>query len=215
MKLFTKTGITRLWMALFLFSLSIGTLSAVSVADAHVVGDNYGGGIIFYILQPGDPGYVQGQHHGFIAATADAAVQGAGVLPASGDLRWSAGQDLKENDTDYAFREVSKTSTALGQGAENTKKILTAFPIAKYPSTAAAAAASYRGGGHNDWYLPSKEELNKLYLKKDVVGGFLECDYWTSSEHKGINAWVQLFPNGYQFLDKKMDYDRVRAIRSF
>lgn len=215
MKLFTRTRITRLWLALFLACLSIGTVSAVSYAESHVVGDHYGGGVVFYILQPGDPGYVERQQHGFIAATADANVEGAGVVAASGGLRWSAGQEVKANAKDYAYRQVSNTSIALGQGSANTKKILAKFPAATYPTTAAAVAASYRGGGYKDWYLPSKDELNKLYLKKGVVGGFADYDYWTSSENKDVNAWVQLFQNGYQFLDNKMDADRVRPVRSF
>ena len=40
-------------------------------------GDLYGGGKVVYLLQPGDAGYVAGQTHGLIAATADI---GEGVM---------------------------------------------------------------------------------------------------------------------------------------
>ncbi len=53
------------------------------------------------------------------------------------------------------------------------------------------------------------------YAESHVVGDFADYDYWTSSENKDVNAWVQLFQNGYQFLDNKMDADRVRPVRSF
>lgn len=37
--------------------------------------------------------------------------------------------------------------------------------------------------GTNDrWRLPTKEELNKMYLNKDEIGGFSSGLYWSSSE---------------------------------
>jgi len=47
----------------------------VTVA-AVAIGQTYGGGIIAYVYQSGDLGYVAGESHGFIAATGDQSSMG-------------------------------------------------------------------------------------------------------------------------------------------
>jgi hypothetical protein len=200
-------------MASFLVGLSVLAVSTISSAAQHSVGEHYGGGIVFYILQEGDPGYDLKQQHGLIAAPADINVKGSVGMP--GMYFWATGQKSSMNKEEYVYAQVFNTSTAIGQGAENTKKILAKHPAATHPTIAAAVASAYNGGGYSDWYLPSKEELYKLYLNKAVVGGFADYDYWSSTENSALNAWVLLFANGYQYIDNKMDADCVRAIRSF
>jgi hypothetical protein len=51
--------------------------------------------------------------------------------------------------------------------------------------------------GYDDWYLPSKEELNILYMNKDRIGGFNGW-YWSSTESSNNRAWGQNFNNGIQ-----------------
>ncbi len=69
--------------------------------------------------------------------------------------------------------------------------------------------------GHSDWRLPTKEELNKLYKKRSVVGGFAGYVYWSSSEDGAGNAWSQAFSSGYQIQYYKSYLIRVRAVRAF
>ncbi len=69
--------------------------------------------------------------------------------------------------------------------------------------------------GYSDWHLPSKEELNKLYLNRSAVGGFSDSGYWSSTEYGAGNAWLQVFYFGYQYLNYKSFGWCVRAVRAF
>ena len=65
--------------------------------------------------------------------------------------------------------------------------------------------------GYSDWYLPSKEELNALYvnLNKLGVGGFVGYYYWSSAEFDEQEAWIQRMKNPEEKLNtqmKTMDY---------
>jgi len=69
--------------------------------------------------------------------------------------------------------------------------------------------------GYRDWYLPSKEELNKLYLNRTVISKFSNSWYWSSTKNS-IFAWVQNFNSGTQYYysqNKTKQY--FRAVRAF
>jgi hypothetical protein len=104
------------------------------------------------------------------------------------------------------------TSTAIGSGFSNTKMM-----IGSCTYGAANMAASYNGGGKSDWFLPSKDELNALYLKKAFVGGFGASAYWPSSEYVSNStwSWEQMFTNGVQDANVKSFTTYVRPIRAF
>jgi hypothetical protein len=104
--------------------------------------------------------------------------------------------------------------TALGTGNQNTIDIMAGCADA---GIAARLCGDLVEGGYSDWYLPSKDELNKLYLNKDAIGGFTSNYYWTSTEASSTTAWVQIFGFGGQFeASKNTPFPLpVRAVRSF
>lgn len=71
--------------------------------------------------------------------------------------------------------------------------------------------------GYNDWFLPSKDELNLMYvnLKKEGIGDFASACYWSSSEHSSGFAWEQNFRSGAQSSYFKYTTNYVRAVRAF
>lgn len=110
---------------------------------------------------------------------------------------------------------TGSTSRILGKGFYNTKTIVNDCSFG-----AALLASSYHGGGKSDWYLPSKDELNKLYVSKALVGGLKITDhYWSSSEETSSgaegSAWVQEFQSGTVFNDAWGNTNSVRPVRAF
>ena len=65
------------------------------------------------------------------------------------------------------------------------------------------------------WRLPNKEELNLMYLDKEVIGGFANDYYWSSTEFDNDYAWLQGFSNGSQGSNSsKGGKCNVRAVRA-
>ena len=161
------------------------------------IGDSYGGGVVAYILQSGDPGYAAGSTHGFIVSSADL----------SGSSAWYNG----------AYTVTNATGTALGTGLANTNAII--LSQGNTGSYAAKLCADYsltvNGVVYDDWYLPSIDELNKIYVSKAIIGGSYSIYYWSSTEISQDNARLQNFSNGVPSNNWKDPAYGVRAIRSF
>jgi uncharacterized repeat protein (TIGR02543 family) len=102
------------------------------------------------------------------------------------------------------------TATGIGNGMANTTTADTTCT-----SGAIQQAADYTNNGKSDWHLPSKDELNQLYLQKTTVGGFAFSYYWSSSESSAKVAWAQLPDDGFQSNTLKTNVYRVRPIRAF
>ena len=169
-------------------------LSVRCVRDTVKIGDPYAGGIVAYILVNGDPGYDACMQHGLIAATSD---QSTGIW-------WYNG----------SYTTTGATGTAIGTGLSNTNTIITSQG-GTATSYAAGLARAFTGGGYTDWYLPSQDELYKLYLNRTAIGGFAIDYYWSSTEVAYNIAYFQSFVYGSKLGNGKHGAFYVRAIRAF
>ena len=69
--------------------------------------------------------------------------------------------------------------------------------------------------GYSDWYLPSKTELNLLFLQRSTIGGFYGFAYWSSTVNSNKDSWSQAFPTGNSFYIGKSSSYFARPIRAF
>jgi hypothetical protein len=147
------------------------------------VGSSYGGGVVAYVYQAGDPGYTSINIPVLITSNA--------IL---GFTRWHNGSDIPTGATD----------AALGTGSANTNTIATSQGASTGGLTyAAELAKAYTDGLYKDWYFPSQDELNQIYLNRGAIGGFdgTMNYFWASTEVDASNAILQNFLNGGSVLN--------------
>ena len=192
-------------------SVRLGLLKPTKLDSARLsclqpsFGKYWGGGIVVYFLTPNDPGYDPTTRHGLIISDKDI------ISPSV----WSS-----------SYGNTGVTSKTFGSGLSNTNKL-----VSLGGNTAASNCKAYRGGGFSDWYLPSKDELSKLWPLSPIIG-MQGKRYWSSSEcavfeggntgglYNWYSAWCHDFSTGSgaeglaiaQLKDKQY---YVRAVRSF
>jgi hypothetical protein len=155
--------------------------------------------------------------------------------------RW-ANTTYQNTTVNNATSPETATATAIGWGYRNTRAII----LQGNSDTATSAAAladshtvTVSGVAYDDWYLPSKDELNQMCkwqrgitgadlttLTTACTGGTLNSGtgspgfvggvyYWSSSDYSASKAWTQVFYDGFQFGDDKNYTRYVRPVRAF
>ncbi len=162
------------------------------VTPTYAIGDTGpAGGKIF--ITPSTSGNSTGKY--FEAAPADL----------STELAWCS--DITN------LLEVS--GTTIGTGALNTAKMLLTCTSGAAFSADAYLSPTYDSTTYSDWFLPSKAELNQLYLNRTTIGGFATSSYWSSSEDSADSTWAQYFRLRFQYDDVKESLNYVRSVRAF
>lgn len=72
--------------------------------------------------------------------------------------------------------------------------------------------SSISENGYRDWYLPDSDELDMMYMNREIIGGFSAKYYWSSTEISEKDAWAQNFDEHAPVFRKTGKY-RVRCVR--
>ena len=168
------------------------------------VGQYFQGGIIAYILKSGDNGYDPAIPHGLIVAPSNISI--------NGNLQF-----------EWGCQGTSvTTSTDLGSGQANTTAIVNS--CSQYSSFAAKLCDDLVLNGFNDWYLPSKDEMQKIFTNYSqavwstgfnisINGG--TTYFWTSSQIDASAAWIYTTSSNSFVSTAKNSAWVVHAVRSF
>tara|TARA_B110000027_G_scaffold123429_1_gene139193 strand:+ start:4335 stop:5189 length:855 start_codon:yes stop_codon:yes gene_type:complete len=167
-------------------------VNGCSYVQNLTIGDIYQGGIIVYLFSEVNAGYITGEVHGIIATRSDQ----------SNEASWGCqGESIEGAE-----------GTTIGAGAQNTVQILAGCSELEI---AAKLCQELVLNGYEDWYLPSQDELNLLFINKETIGGFAGIEYWSSTESRTNDAWGQGFGVGDQYTLSKSSTISVRAVRKF
>ena len=140
----------------------------------------------------------------------------------------TSGSNLYVNGT-TTYSATDCTVTEIGSGEKNTEKLVKAMGTSAYsessgsgktPDYAARLCSVLSHGGYDDWFLPSKDELDLMYdnLKAIGIGSFSGNYYWSSSEDSDYiadYAWLQDFSSGNQYYSSRNNDFYIRPCRAF
>lgn len=140
------------------------------------------------------------------------------------------------NLCDY-YTNNAGTTTGIGTGCSNTEKIVNQVG---HTDSGAKLCKAYSGSGFSDWFMPSKDELSKMFInlksgtdENSVIytplsgfnaGAPSGTFYWCSSESGGNIGQLQVFDDPYgsygvgsqsYTMKNSGSYYRIRPVRAF
>lgn len=182
------------------YALFSGSASTTPASFSHYQGEIWGGGVVFHVYRSAD-----GSEHGLIVAPTD--------------------QSSSSTWTNVSSTLIGSAAQSNWNGLSNSLAIVAQ---SGHVNSAAKLCLDYVSGEYSDWYLPSRHELNLLFISQydvnkslSTISGASELyqkdAYWSSTENVANQAFVISFFTGFSpssNFPKNLSY-HVRAIRAF
>jgi len=195
------------------------TFTLTVTAVVYLVGDTGpGGGKIFYVATtPFACGPTLASSCTYLEAAP--ALWFAGAADPTRTWAQSTPVNYQSTRVNNATSPETATATGIGWGYRNTRAIILQGNTDTATSAAALAdshTVTVSGVVYDDWYLPSKDELYELYIRRETVGGFSTNRYWSSTETPdGSGARVRFFASDFWLDATKNTPYYVRPVRAF
>lgn len=161
-------------------------------------GKIYEEGLIFYLTADGT---------GMVAATEDQSAVAEWGCP-------NLDIPLLNNVEDLPIYVEVEEGARIGDGSANTDVILDMTTGCAEDGTAAKLSRNLG----DEWFLPSRGELDLIYVNLQAKGhgGFAADKYWSSTEINSATVWFQDFLGGDQgAITKNANIVYLRAARAF
>ncbi len=142
----------------------------------------------------------------------------AGLLKGDGSCETDRASNtgVKKNWSSIASTAIGITATSTGR--VNTDAL---YALIGHPNHGNLESVKYCyeliQDGHDDWYLPAKDELDLMYDGRVAIGNFETTSgdyYWSATEYSNIRGWSQRFADGNQIYDDKRNVLWFRCVRS-
>jgi hypothetical protein len=140
---------------------SYGNKVSFTTSISLSLGTAYQGGVIFYILQPSDSGYVAGETHGLIAPFNSISRQSINPLPpiVESQIGLTAATITGAQFNGILVGKTNTDAIIANQGSSGTYAALYCRNYVN-PTSKIYNFVSYTFPNYNDWYMPSIAEIN-------------------------------------------------------
>ena len=177
--------------------IGYGSQEVFTTKTTVAVGDTFGGGIVAYILQPGDISYVQGEQHGIIISP---------IHPISLRVDFGTcgtGITLPNRLSNIMSFDSTKTHVRLMSGAHNQNLINS---ICSNTSSVPYFVENWTYNGFSDWVLPSLDDLYAIKSNQTVINASLATshqlktggyNYWSSTTYGSNGIFQVSFGSSY------------------
>lgn len=156
-----------------------GPLVQFTTDGMRYIGEEYGGGYVAYLFEPGDLGYVQGEQHGIIIYPFDYPTK----IP-FGPTYCSGGTTVYDfpnsNTTTYVI-DSSRVNTNVGYALHNHTLLMSTGICATQPHLP-AIVDTLNWNGYSDWMLPTRSDLLMIFNNAWTLNSLPNTNQFTENE---------------------------------